>query len=430
MNRLLYILLISAISIIGFSMYKQKDLGQVSLIFAGFSFETNLVVFIAAILSILFLFLLINQSWLYIKSAYTTIGNKRRLRLQDKARISLTTGFISYAEGRFEQAEKILLQHIKFSDNKFITYLSAARAAQKQNGHERRDEYLRKAIMETPDADIAIALTKAELQLAHEQNEQALATLQQLHKLAPSHAYVLTLLANAYEQLQEWDRLEKLIPALGKHCSLSSETLLSFEIAACQGQLAALVKHRNSKLLIDFWSKTAGHLKLLPQLMEFYARQLILVDAAGEAEKVLRLFLDKNWHDSTITLYSELDVLVDNTQLEMTENWLADHQQNASLLLSLGKMCAAMSLWGKARSYLEASIAIDPMPETYLKLARLLEEHMNEAEVAQEYYRQGLHLLADNTSTGNNSEENMLPVNRDVLSTSPSSSPSLQIVKT
>ena len=34
------------------------------------------------------------------------------------------------------------------------------------------------------------------------------------------------------------------------------------------------------------------------------------------------------------------------------------------------------------------------MPENYLRLARLLEEHMDEPAAAQEYYRQGLHLLA------------------------------------
>ena len=121
---------------------------------------------------------------------------------------------------------------------------------------------------------------------------------------------------------------------------------------------------------------------------------MISVNAAGEAEKVLRRYLDKNWHESTIVLYSELDVLVDNTQLETAESWLETHQQNAWLLLALGKMCMTRSLWGKARNYLEASISIRPMPENYLKLARLLEEHMEEPAAAQEYYRQGLHLLA------------------------------------
>jgi HemY protein len=108
----------------------------------------------------------------------------------------------------------------------------------------------------------------------------------------------------------------------------------------------------------------------------------------------LRLSLNQSWHDSTIVLYAELDVMVDSKQLEIAEGWLKDHQQNAYLLLALGKMCITRSLWGKARNYLEASIAINPMPENYLKLARLLEEHMNDQPAAQEYYRQGLHLLA------------------------------------
>ena len=132
----------------------------------------------------------------------------------------------------------------------------------------------------------------------------------------------------------------------------------------------------------------------MPEVVEHYAKQLIRINAAGEAENVLRLYLNKNWQESSVNLYSELDVMVDNKSLEMAESWLKDHQQNAHLLLALGKMCATHSLWGKAKNYLEASIAINPMPENYLKLARLLEEHMNEPAAAQEYYRQGLHLLA------------------------------------
>ena len=50
MNRLLYILLISVITIVGFTMYQHKDLGLVSFSFVGFSFQTNLAVFGAAAL--------------------------------------------------------------------------------------------------------------------------------------------------------------------------------------------------------------------------------------------------------------------------------------------------------------------------------------------------------------------------------------------
>ena len=399
MNRLLYILLISAMTIIGFSMYKQKDLGYISFSFANFSFETNLLVFAAALLSCLFVVLVFIKTYQLIKSLFVYFGQKHKQRVKDKASLSLSQGLIEYAEGRFEQAEKIFLQDVENSENRLLIYLSAARAAQQLGAHERRDEYLEKAHIEAPNADIAIGLTKAELQLAHDQNEQALATLTQLNELSTNHTYVLTLLANTYKHLQDWDNLKNILPALNKHGNLSAESFLSFEVIVCNGQLSNLTRktqleYSASQALISYWTDIPQYLKSLPDVIEHYAKQLIYVDAAEEAEKLLRLYLNKNWHESTIILYAELDVMIDNEQLEMVESWLNDHQQNAFLLLALGKMCNSLSLWGKARNYFEASISINPMPQNYLRLARLLEENMADPDAAQKYYRQGLHLLA------------------------------------
>lgn len=394
MNRLLYILLISAITIVGFSMFQNKDIGHINVKFADFSFDTNFLVFGAALLCLIFAVLLIGKGLQLIKNAYIYFGSRRQKRLTQKAHLALSQGLIEYTEGRFEQSEKVLLQQVNYSDNPLLVYLFAARAAQQQGAHDRRDEYLRKAHIQTPQADIAIGLTKAELQLAHQQNEQALATLTQLHKLASNQPYVIILLANTYKHLQDWDNLKKLLPELNKYGNLSTENFLSFEIMVCNGQLTKIAKDANSQSLITFWNDTPHHLKILPSVIEHYAKQLMSVEAAGEAEQVLRMYLNKNWEESSIILYSKLDVMVDNKQLEMTESWLKDHQHNAWLLLALGNMCVSRSLWGKARNYLEASIAISPMPANYLKLARLLEEHMDDQISAQEYYRQGLHLLA------------------------------------
>jgi len=419
MNRLLYILLISAITIVGFTMFQHKDLGHISIRFAGLSFETNLVVFGTAFLCVLFVILLLIKSWRLIKRAFIYLGNRREKRLTEKARLSLSQGLIEYAEGHFEQAEKTLLQQVKYSDNRLPVYLTAARAAQQLGAHDRRDEYLHQALLEAPDAEIAIGLTKAELQLTHEQNEQALATLTQLNPLSENHAYILTLLANTYNHLQDWDKLKEILPALKKHGKLSAERFLSFEIAVCNGQLSNLSRNQNSHLLLDYWKDAPQHLTALPTVIEHYARRLITVNAAGEAEKTLRLHLDKNWQESSIILYSELNVLVDKKQLEMAESWLKEHQHNAWLLLALGKMCISRALWGKAKNYLEASIAISPMPESYLKLAQLLEDHMDDSTAAQEYYRQGLHLLA-----GECGEDNLH------IYSAESEAPPLQIVKT
>ena len=420
MNRLLYVSLLSALTIFGFIMYQQRDLGHVSFSFAGITFETNIIVFTAGILCAAFAVMLIMKTWQLIKNAFIYLFGRREARLQEKARSSLTQGLIEYAEGRFEQAEKILMQQVKYSDNRLLVYLSAARAAQQLGAHERRDEYLRKAHQEAPDADIAIGLTKAELQLAHQQNEQALATLTHLNTLTENHRYVLTLLASTYRKLHDWENLNELLPALKKHGQLSTEQFLDYEIAVCNGLMKKLTIYNDSRLLINHWKETAHHLKTLPDVIECYARQLIHAGSAGEAENVLRLYLNKNWQETTIILYAELDVMVDNKQLEMAESWLKDHQHNAWLLLALGKMCISRSLWGKARNYLEASISINPVPQSYLRLARLLEEHMDDVAAAQEYYRQGLHLLADDY------EDDIIEENKKKIETE---SPQLQIVK-
>lgn len=420
MNRLLYILLISAISITGFTMFKQNDIGHISFQFADISFETNLIVFATALLTGLFASLLLVRAIKAVKKLTFYITHLRQTRLKEKARLSLSQGLIEYADGQFEQAEKTFIQPIKYCDNIFPVYLNAARAAQQLGAHDRRDDYLRKAHDAMPEADVAIRLTKAELQLAHNQNEQALATLTQLYELKPQHNYVLTLLTNTYLHLQDWDNLSSILPQLKKYGSFSDESFLSFEIDVCKGQLSNLAKSSDAQALTDFWSNTAKHLKAMPDIVEHYVKQLIQIDASSEAESALRPFLTKHWQESTIILYSELDVLVDNKQLENVEDWLEDHQQNAYLLYTLGKMCIARSLWGKARSYLEASISITPMPETYLMLARMLEEHMNAADEAQKYYRKGLYLLADDYN------ENIIEHDKQNLQLE---SPQLKIVK-
>jgi len=77
MNRLLYILLISAITFAGFTMYQHNDFGRISFSFAEFSFETNLVVFGAAALCFLFVVLVLIKSIQLIKTIFVYFGSKR-----------------------------------------------------------------------------------------------------------------------------------------------------------------------------------------------------------------------------------------------------------------------------------------------------------------------------------------------------------------
>jgi len=394
MNRLLFVLLASAIIIAGYAMYTNNDLGLMQVSFAEYQYEASLLEVGVGLLALLFAVLLLSYTFKLIKELTGLFGEKRTQRLAEKARHSLEQGLIELSEGRFAKAEKILLHKVEHTENPLLTYLAAARAAQYQGAHDRRDDYIRYAHHSAPDADIAIGLTQAELQMDHNQFEQALATLNHLNMLSPQHSYVLKLLAKTHNKLADWESLRELLPDVKKSGAMHDEKLLSLEIDTWCGLMSDRSRTGDIDMLTQLWEIMPRNIKAISEVVEYYATELIKLHASGEAEQVLRDYLSNHWVESTVILYSELDVMASEQQISIVESWLQDHQHNEHLLYALGKMCISINMWGKARTYLEASLVAKPMPVTYLKLAQLLEDHLDDHRQSQEYYRQGLHMLS------------------------------------
>ena len=394
MGRFITLLLVIIAAIAGFFMYKQQDVGFLAVTFADFKFETTLLKAGSALLISAFVLLILFKIFGLLHKVVLYFGSQRKTRLVEKARNALSLGLIELAEGRFEEAEKLLLKQLKHSDNALLAYLAAARAAQQLGEHERRDDYLRKAHEITPTAEVAIGLTKAELQIAHEQYEQALANLSHLHALAPKHAYVIKLLLKTYRQLADWKNIQTLLPDIKNHQLLDKADLLNLELEIWNGLLTEQAHCNDLTSLSSLWSSIPETLKAHTQLVECYSDLLETFDATNQAERILRDHLQSNWSESSIILYSKLNVVINNQEIEQVESWLKEHQHNAYLLLALGKICFNKQLWGKARSYLDASLSTQAMPETYLQLAQLLESHMDETDLAQQNYRLGLECLA------------------------------------
>jgi HemY protein len=72
-----------------------------------------------------------------------------------------------------------------------------------------------------------------------------------------------------------------------------------------------------------------------------------------------------------VQLYAECRTPDATRQLETAEGWLVEHSQDATLLYALGRLCERQRLWGKAQTYLEASLALDNQWRTQLALGEL-----------------------------------------------------------
>lgn len=377
---------------IGAAVLLQQDPAHVRVAIGAWTIETTLAFALAALaVAFVLLHYLLRVTGLLLRTP-RSLRRGRRGQRAEKARRGLSRGLIEMAEGRWEQAEKLLTRHAAESDTPLLNYLAAARAAQQAGAYERRDRYLKAAIEANPEADVAVSLTQAELQLAHHQTEHALATLTRLRGLAPRHTYVMKLLSRLYAEVEDWDRLADLLPELRRRRVLSPERLDELERAAALGRLARAGGSAES--LGSIWDQLSRRMREDVDVVHAYAQHLIRAGGHATAERRLRQFLARRWDETLARDYGLVRLEDAAKQLDHAETWLRDHGRSPMLLLTLGRLCVRNRLWGKARIYFESSANATPRAETHYELAQLLDE-LGEVGAAREQYRIGLALAVE-----------------------------------
>ena len=391
MAKMIIRLLLLIIVVLAGVLLVRDDPGQLMLRYRDYSVETTLAF---AVLIVVLLVVTMHYCFRFLRGLWHLPGSIKNLsqhRRYGKARRQLNQGLIDLAEGRFEQAENHLVRLVDFSESPLVHYLAAARAAQLQGKHDARDNYLKAAHEANPDAGLAIGVTQAELQLAHRQTEQALATLTHLHTVSPKQDYVTMLLARAYHELRDWDSLVELLPDVRRKKLLNSARLREIELDGYAGVLG--LSDNNQQDLESAWGKIPKDLHSNSRLLRCYLGRFAEKGwYGGSSEQMLLKSLDQQWDDDLIEIYGRFQARDATTQLMRMEKWLDDYGHDEQLLLALGRAAMRARLWGKAQGYFEASIGARATPAACLELAELLEQQLQQPETAVEYYQQGLKL--------------------------------------
>ncbi len=383
-----FLALLAAVSV---TLWVKQDNGYVLIGYGEWTVEGSLALFV---LAALILFLLLHISIRILSRLWHTpeqVAEWRRKRRLQRAHRSLTRGLVELAEGRWKVAERHLTRHAEQSETPLINYLAAARAAQLQGEHARRDDYLHLAHESMPSADVAVGLTQAELQLAHQQYEQALATLMHVRSLSPKHSYVLKLLKKLYENLGEWRKLEEILPDLRRRKVIADKDFQALERQVYSERLKQ--ESEQVDTLVHYWQTIPKELRLDQQMLLDYGRLMLPLGAGPRVEPLVASSINRQWNSDLIVLYGQIELNEPSHQLAVAEAWLKQYPEDAVLLLTLARLALRNKLWGKARSYLEASIAIAPSPESYQQLGLLLES-MGEADKAVACFRAGLGLAS------------------------------------
>ena len=364
-----------------------RDPGYVLVAYDQVALETSLWFAVLLLVGVYFIIRLIVFVFVRFAAGRGNLGSWNRERKSRNARLQRIQGLLLMAEGDWPKARRLLVDSASRVTSPLINYLNAARAAHEMGDAEGRDELLRQAHESTPGAKFAVGLTQAQLQMSVQQWEQCLATVLLLKTKAPRHPQVLTMLASLYEQLEDWESLIELLPSMRKNKILETKALAELQQRAWRCALMA-----TDADLPEAWKRVPKELKRDGELVESYARVLTARGDASEAESVLRTALEQTWDGDLVQLYGETVSNDVARQLVVAEGWLKKRPSDASLLLSLGRICLMNHQWDKAREYLEASLRLRRSSEVYQELGRLCSA-LGDPERGSEYLGQSLPML-------------------------------------
>jgi HemY protein len=315
----------------------------------------------------------------------------RERRKREHAQSALTAALQCHFEGRFARAEKEAALAWESGAAPGLAALIAARAAHQLREFERRDQWIERAGAAGESLHAARLLTQAELLLEERDFTGARNALRSLHGTGPRHIATARMQLRAERGAQNWEEVLRLAAILAKRGAIPPAIAEEHRVQAYIELLARDSGDRSS--LEARLRRIAAADQAHPRVAAAAARRAMALGEAALARELIERSLDSEWNSALVVLYGDVRALESQksrdearARIERAERWLRDHAEDPQLLATLGKLCVAAELWGKAQNYLEASLSFGPSRLAHLELARLAEREGRAAE-AQKHFR-------------------------------------------
>jgi HemY protein len=396
MKALLWLLAVSAAAV-ALVILARVDSGYVLFFYPPYRVEMSMVLFaVAALLAFVLLYfglrLLVNAL-----SLPTTVRAWRERRRRERAHTALAAALQSYYEGRYARAEKEANIAFDSGPTPGLAALLAARAAHQMRDFERRDRWLERAEGAGEALQAARLVSRAELALEDRDFQAARDALRNLHGGGPTHVATTRMLLRAERGAGAWDEVLRLATQLAKHDAIAPALAEEYKVQATVELLARSADDAGA--LERRWRGIAARDQVQPRVAAAGARHATALGRPLLARGIVEEALAAEWTPQLVALYGELPPQLDpaqraaeaRTRIERGEAWLLEHERDAHLLASLGRLCAQAQLWGKARSFLEASLSFEESRGARVELARLA-ERLGLADEAQRHFRKAAEL--------------------------------------
>ncbi|MGQ0587735.1 MAG: heme biosynthesis HemY N-terminal domain-containing protein, partial [Gammaproteobacteria bacterium] len=380
------------------AVYLREESGYVLVSWRHWILETSLLGLVASVLLALGLLYGAARGFVALLRLPATIRETLAQRRAQRAQQSFESGLMKLLEGQWASAEVELVRRAADHPAPALNYLLAARAAQRAGIPVRRDQYLELAAKTGEGPGFATQLLRAELQLEQDP-AAAIPVLQDLRRRDPAHPYVIELLARALDRAGAWEALRQLLTGIEAPRALPPAQYRELYARALREALAEAAASARLDGVKALWESAPVPVRADAEVRRAYVRALARLGAETEAAAQIAQLLDAEWDGALVAVYGELEGLDPVTQLATVERWVNQQGEQPDLLLAAGRVCMRNQLWGKARSYFDGALRLQPTPAAFLALARLC-ELTQQADDAALFHRRGLELAAGEMGAG------------------------------
>ena len=385
MRWLIWGLLIAAVAV-ALTMAGSAGDGYLLIVSSGHRIELSLNFALILLVTGFLGFYLLTRLAVAVFGLPAKVAAMREARRSRRARESLYQGLREFFAGRFARSEKSLARAVALGEPADIGAVVAARAAHELRATERRDQHLA-ALTDDPEApDIAKISTVAGFLLDANRQQEA---LEQLDTLPKKHTAALRLELRARQQLGQWDKVPALVDQLEKRHLFDDGRADAEREYAWRKRIEAAADDGDA--LRALWKQMPDRYRRRTAVAAVAAKAFCQQGMTGEAQSIIEHSLEQEWDSDLLDLYGgcrDTDAL---RQIERAEKWLPAHRDDSVLLLALGRLCAHQQLWGKAQSYFEASLSVEPSYSAHLALAEL-HDRLERVDEARRHYRESLNI--------------------------------------
>jgi HemY protein len=395
--RSLFWLLVVFAAAVAFVILGRVDAGYVLFVYPPYRVEMSMLLFAIAAAALFALLYVAARLLGQALSLPALVRAFRARRRRERAQAAFASALQAYYEGRYARAEKDASIVFETGATPGLAALLAARAAHQMRDFERRDRWLERAEAAAPDLQAARLVTRAELALEERDFPAAREALRSLHSAGPKHIATQRMLLRAERGTGAWEEVLRLATQLAKRDAIAP--------AAAEEHKAQAIVELLQRSAADpgaferRWRGVAPVDQKKPRVAAAGARHAIALGRAALARDIIERALNEEWSPPLVALYGELpahsgtpDRLTEALlRIESAERWLRSRARDPQLLATLGRLCAHAELWGKARSFLEASLSFEENRAARLDLARLA-ERLGDAGEAQRHYRKAAEL--------------------------------------